>query len=157
MSSNSDILDAGITAAKQKRYSEAIQLLEDFCHNCVDTSTKNYLQAEMWLVKAYQATGDLEEAIALCQQMTNNKNPEVASWAKKILPFLSPSNTQESNKESNSEKLTKLFQSAYELFRHKQYAEAIQLLEIFLELSTDKNSLEYNQAKNLLLKASQHK
>ncbi len=153
MSSNYDILEAGIAAAKQKRYSEAIKLLEAFCHNSIDTNTKNYLQAKMWLVKAYQATGDLEEAIALCQQMTNNQNPEVASWAKKILPALSSSK----NKESNSDKLTKLFASGCELFRHKQYAEAIQLLEIFLELSTDKNSLEYNQAKTLLLKAHQHK
>lgn len=60
----SELLNAGQTALKQKRYPEAVQSLEAFC-DCADTSSKDYLQAQMGLIKAYQRTDWLEEAIAL--------------------------------------------------------------------------------------------
>ncbi|HEY9807551.1 MAG TPA: tetratricopeptide repeat protein, partial [Candidatus Obscuribacterales bacterium] len=85
MSSQSGALQAGIEALKQGRYSEAINLLETFCRNSSLTESKEFLQAQMWLVKAYQRVEQPEKAIALCQQLSLHENPQVHTWAKQTL------------------------------------------------------------------------
>jgi Zn-dependent protease with chaperone function len=87
--SSHDLLQAGATALKQQRYAEAVQIFENFCYNQTDAEPKAQIQAQMWLVKAYQANGQLPNAIALCQQMTLAGYPEtVQTWAQKLLPTL---------------------------------------------------------------------
>lgn len=84
-----ELLTEGVTACKEGRYPKAVQYLEDYCQGCPDHQTKDYIEAQMHLVKAYQENGQYSSAIALCQQMTNHTNPQVQAWANKTLPLLS--------------------------------------------------------------------
>ena len=59
-------LQSGLDALKGKRYQEAVELLEQFCRDCVDHDSSDYLSAQMWLMKAYQATGEIAKAKMLC-------------------------------------------------------------------------------------------
>lgn len=76
-------LRAGITALKQERYLEAINLLESFCYCCSiqgssprqgersssRVSSEECALARVALVIAYQGSGDLERSTALCQEL----------------------------------------------------------------------------------------
>ncbi|MGI2906893.1 M48 family metalloprotease [Tolypothrix sp. VBCCA 56010] len=81
-------LQSGLDAFKQGRYQEAIELLEEFSRNNFDETSPGYLNAQMWLLKAYQATGKIEKACDLCQRLINSDNPEVRTWAEKAYPTL---------------------------------------------------------------------
>ena len=81
-------LQSALDAFKQGRYQEAIQLLQEFSRNCVDEISPGYLNAQMWLLKAYQATGEIEKARELCQQLMTSDNLEVRTWAEKAYPTL---------------------------------------------------------------------
>jgi len=83
-------LQSGLDALKQKSYQEAIQLLQAFCQNG-DSESADYLKAQMGLVKAYQGAGQLDDAIALCETLIQNKNSQVRTWAEQTRPFLKPS------------------------------------------------------------------
>lgn len=74
-------LQSGLDAFQQGRYQEAVQLLEQFCRNCVDHNSPDYLTAQMWLMKAYQGTGEIEKATSLWQKLINSENPQIRSWA----------------------------------------------------------------------------
>ncbi|MBD2560956.1 MULTISPECIES: zinc metalloprotease HtpX [Nostoc] len=74
-------LQSGLDALKQKRYQEAVELLEQFCRDCVERDSSDYLSAQMWLMKAYQATGEIEKAKILCQKLMMSENPQARSWA----------------------------------------------------------------------------
>jgi len=84
----------GITACKEGRYPKAIKYLEDYCHGCKKRNNQNYLQATMWLIKAYQMGGQLQRAIALCESLSNHTHPQVSTWANKILAILSKENSR---------------------------------------------------------------
>jgi tetratricopeptide (TPR) repeat protein len=81
-------LQSGLDAFKIGRYQEAIELLEEFSRNCVDEISPDYLNAQMWLLKAYQATGKIEKARELCQQLMSSDNLEIRAWAEKAYPTL---------------------------------------------------------------------
>ncbi|MBD2385374.1 zinc metalloprotease HtpX [Cylindrospermum sp. FACHB-282] len=86
-------LQSGLDAFQQGRYQEAVQLLEQFCRNCVDHNFPDYLTAQMWLMKAYQGTGEIEKATSLWQKLINSENPQIRSWAEqagKSLPQQAP-------------------------------------------------------------------
>lgn len=82
-------LRAGITALKQERYLEAINLLESFCYCCsIHESSPRQKErngsrinpeecalARVALVMAYQGSGDLERSTALCQELLEQGNP----------------------------------------------------------------------------------
>ncbi|MEH2093259.1 peptidase M48 [Nostoc sp. 'Peltigera membranacea cyanobiont' 213] len=82
-------LQSGLDALKDKRYQEAVKLLEKFCRDCADgranasgeSDSSDYLSAQMWLIKAYQATGEIEKAKILCQRLMMSENPQARSWA----------------------------------------------------------------------------
>ncbi|MBW4641639.1 MAG: M48 family metalloprotease [Goleter apudmare HA4340-LM2] len=74
-------LQSGLDAFQQGRYQEAVQLLEQVCRNAVDQTSSDYLTAQMWLMKSYQGTGDIEKATILCQKLLMSNNPQVRSWA----------------------------------------------------------------------------
>jgi Zn-dependent protease with chaperone function len=88
MSSSSELLQAGLEALKQQRYAEAVHLLESFCRNVENSQSKEYAQAQMSLVKAYQQNGQLTQAIALCQQLTSHENLQVQTWGQQALSSL---------------------------------------------------------------------
>ena len=79
-------LEAGFEALKQQRYDDAIAILEAFCRN--SEPGKARLQAQMYLVKAYERSGSIEQAIALAQQLSYSDNPQVQSWAAETLASL---------------------------------------------------------------------
>ncbi|MBD2200399.1 MULTISPECIES: zinc metalloprotease HtpX [Calothrix] len=74
-------LQSGLDAFNQGRYSEAVQILEQVCRNAVDQNSSDYLSAQMWLMKAYQGTGELEKAAVLHRKLLMSENSQVRSWA----------------------------------------------------------------------------
>jgi hypothetical protein len=85
----SELFTEGMIACKEGRYPKAIKYLEDYCQGCTDRNSKDYIKAQMWLIKVYKIVGHLERAIALCQLLSNHPNPQVQTWATKTLPMLS--------------------------------------------------------------------
>ncbi|MDZ7968007.1 MAG: zinc metalloprotease HtpX [Nostoc sp. DedSLP03] len=87
-------LQSALNALNQKRYQEAAELLEQFCRDCAEHNSSDYLSAQMWLMKAYQAIGETEKAKALCQKLIMSENPQVRSWAEQANQSLgqTPSN-----------------------------------------------------------------
>ena len=90
-------LQSALDALNQKRYQEAVELLEQFCRDCVEHNSSDYLSAQMWLIKAYQATGEIEKAKALCQKLIMSENPQARSWAEQASQSFrqTPSNTSQ--------------------------------------------------------------
>ena len=81
------LLEIGLNALRQGQNQEAISILEAFCQ-CQPDDPRDYLQAQMHLVAAYQNVGQLEQAIALCQQLITADNAQVQIWAQILLPKL---------------------------------------------------------------------
>ena len=79
-------LEAGFEALKQQRYDDAIAILEAFCRD--SEPGKARLQAQMYLVKAYERSGSIDQAIALAQQLSYSDNSQVQSWAAETLASL---------------------------------------------------------------------
>lgn len=82
-------LQSGLEAFEQGRYQEAVEILERFSRNCVDHDSSDYLSAQMWLMKAYQATHQNEKATLLCQKLMASQNPQVRKWAETASTSLS--------------------------------------------------------------------
>jgi Zn-dependent protease with chaperone function len=81
-------LQAGLEALKQGLHREAVQILKQFCQYYTQRGSKDYLQAQVGLVKAYHRLGDTEQAIAIAQELVASENPQVSSWAQKALQTL---------------------------------------------------------------------
>lgn len=79
-------LKAGLKALKQKKYREAIALLEAIDWENIEG--KSYFQAKMGLAFAYEKTQQLEKAIALCRELQNSRYPQVKTWANTTLQKL---------------------------------------------------------------------
>lgn len=90
----SELLKTGNKALKQGHYAQAVQALEEFCHK-TDSMSKDYSQAQMWLCKAYKGNGQLEEAIALCRQLSTSENQVARIWGEQFLQSLSPADAVE--------------------------------------------------------------
>ncbi|MCU0537271.1 MAG: hypothetical protein MUD14_25575 [Hydrococcus sp. Prado102] len=86
------LLEKGAKAFKSKRYEQAIEALEQFCDGS-DSHTKNYFWGQTYLVKAYQATDQLDKAIAFGEQMAKSEMEAVQIWGKKFLESVSNSST----------------------------------------------------------------
>lgn len=84
-----ELLTEGFTAYKEGHYPKAVQYLEDYCQRCTDHYEKDYIQAQMYLIAAYQENKQYSSAITLCKQMIAHPNPQVQVWANKTLPLLS--------------------------------------------------------------------
>jgi Zn-dependent protease with chaperone function len=82
-------LQSGLEAFQQGRYQEAVEILERFSRNCVDHDSSDYLSAQMWLMKAYQATEQTEKAQLLCQKLMASENPKIRQWAETASQSLS--------------------------------------------------------------------
>jgi Zn-dependent protease with chaperone function len=90
-------LQSGLDAYQEKRYQEAVEFLEEFCRTRSDRSSSDYLTAQMWLVKAYRATGENERARELCNQLIASHNSDVRNWAQQASQTLSRENSAQSN------------------------------------------------------------
>ncbi|MBE9128174.1 MULTISPECIES: zinc metalloprotease HtpX [unclassified Coleofasciculus] len=91
-------LDIGLDALKQGNYTEAIAHLEGVREVELDESIVS--RAAIALVTAYRRGGNVQQAIALCQQLTEDANPKVKKWADNTLAKLiaeSPTSLPQSN------------------------------------------------------------
>ncbi len=76
-------LRAGLAALKQGNPETAIAHLEQIAAKS-QTPTR-LLQAQMGLVVAYEQTGQIQQAIALCQTLHHSQDDRVREWATKML------------------------------------------------------------------------
>jgi Zn-dependent protease with chaperone function len=81
-------LKAAKEALLRKRYTEAIAILLEYCQDSPDRGTKEYIQAQMWLVSSYQRTGRADKAIAICEQLQESPDPQLQQWSRKSLVTL---------------------------------------------------------------------
>ncbi|MGK7874387.1 MAG: hypothetical protein AB4426_14060 [Xenococcaceae cyanobacterium] len=161
----SGLLIAGVEAGKKESYQECIQLLEEFCQSVSDLQSKDYFKAQMWLIKADQASGQIEQAIARCKQLAYSENPAVQTWAKEKLeslsqPALSSQATQSSElltqrQPQPAQQAAQMLEAGMEAGKKGRYQESIQLLEEFCQSSSDSNSKDYLKAQMWLVKAYQ--
>ncbi|MEH2237123.1 DUF3137 domain-containing protein [Nostoc sp.] len=79
-----ELINTGYEALTKKRYQKAIPALKVFCQ-AASPATKKYLQAHKWLIKAYQENGQINQAIALCQQLLINEHEPMRKWARQLL------------------------------------------------------------------------
>ncbi|MEG4090205.1 zinc metalloprotease HtpX [Microcoleus sp. Pol12B4] len=87
-SSAKQALEAGLAALKQQDYPTAIALLESVTQTAANQSSG--IRAQMGLVAAYKATGNLKKAIALCSSLAKSPNSQVKTWADRALTELAP-------------------------------------------------------------------
>ena len=88
-------LQAGLEALKEGRHRDAVQILKDFSQYYTQPGSKDYIQAQMALVKAYHLAGETEKAIAIAQELAKNENSQVSNWAKQSLVSLTGIKTPE--------------------------------------------------------------
>ncbi|WP_448265905.1 DUF3137 domain-containing protein [Nostoc sp. DSM 114159] len=79
-----ELINTGYEALTKKRYKEAIRAFKIFC-KAASPATKQYLQAHKWLIKAYYENGQINQAIALCQQLLINEDEATRKWARQLL------------------------------------------------------------------------
>ncbi|WP_297076913.1 M48 family metalloprotease [Thermoleptolyngbya sp. M55_K2018_002] len=84
-----DLFNRGNHALKTKRFAEAVEHLETYCRSA-NPHHKDFAQAQMWLVKAYNGNGQTETAIALCRQLLHHEKEFVQLWARQYLNALAP-------------------------------------------------------------------
>ncbi|MEG4224944.1 zinc metalloprotease HtpX [Microcoleus sp. N9_B2] len=87
-SSAKQSLEAGLAALKQQDYPTAIALLESVTQTAANQPSG--IRAQMGLVAAYKATGNVKEAIALCTSLTKIPNTQIKTWADRTLTELTP-------------------------------------------------------------------
>jgi tetratricopeptide (TPR) repeat protein len=78
-------LKAGKEALLRKHYTEAIAILTEYSRESNDLTSKDYVQAQIWLVSAYKKTGRADKAIAICEQLEAHADPQLQKWAQKSL------------------------------------------------------------------------
>ncbi|WP_434687660.1 M48 family metalloprotease [Pseudanabaena minima] len=78
-------LKAGKEALLRKHYTEAIAILTEYGQESNDQTSKDYVQAQIWLVSAYKKTGRADKAIAICEKLASSSDPQLQKWAQKSL------------------------------------------------------------------------
>jgi Zn-dependent protease with chaperone function len=78
-------LKAGKEALLRKHYTEAIAILSEYSQDHPDPIARDYLQAQIWIVTAYQRSGRADKAIAICEQLADHPDPQLQSWLQKSL------------------------------------------------------------------------
>jgi Zn-dependent protease with chaperone function len=99
-------LEAGLAALKQGNYYTAIANLEPLAKD--QTQEKICLQAQVGLVMSYARTSEVSKAIALCQNLIANSNPQVQEWATLALEHL---HKRKNQKKKSSKTNTRLVPS----------------------------------------------
>lgn len=81
-------LESGLAALEQGQYQAAIGSLEAFCHDYAvsdQTASRDYLRAQMHLIKIYEQIGQTKRAEILCHQLAVCANAQVQIWAQQRL------------------------------------------------------------------------
>lgn len=78
---------AGKAAFERGEYRTSVKRLEAACALMKGNSRLGG-EAQMWLVTAYEAAGQTQEAIALCQQLSRHPDPETRKQGKRLLYIL---------------------------------------------------------------------
>jgi Zn-dependent protease with chaperone function len=78
-------LKAGKEALLRKHYTEAIALLREYIQDHPDIRAKDYIQAQMFLVRAYQGVGRPDKAIPICEGLMLTGDPQLQDWARRSL------------------------------------------------------------------------
>jgi len=81
-------LKAGKEALLRKHYTEAIAILTEYCQTSFDKISKDYVQAQIWLVSAYKKTGRADKAITICEQLATSSDPQLQKWSQKSIATL---------------------------------------------------------------------
>ena len=98
-----DSLQTGIVALKQGQFQVAVQRLEDYCHSNPEPLSPQLVKAQIYLIKAYRAIGQRQQAIDLCKQLMRSNHKQAQAWARKTLPQLeSPTNHQSAAAATNA-------------------------------------------------------
>jgi tetratricopeptide (TPR) repeat protein len=87
-------LQNGQKALKMGRFEAAIEQLEMLCHG-VESTHKDFAQAQMSLVKAYNGGGQPDRAISLCRHLTTSQKEYVQIWATQFLLKLTPATDED--------------------------------------------------------------
>lgn len=77
----------GKAAFERGNYREAVKHLEA-ASALVNRTSRLGGEAQMWLVTAYEATGQKSEAIALCKQLSRHPDLETSKQGKRLLYIL---------------------------------------------------------------------
>lgn len=93
-------LNVGLAALVQGDYPTAIAHLEAVCQTQSNQAAR--VRAQMGLVVAYERTGQISRAIALCQTLTKSTDPQVREWADYLQAELTKRYTPEQAAGSNS-------------------------------------------------------
>lgn len=78
---------AALIAFEKGQYRLSVQLLEAAIE-LVSPITRISGEARLWLVNAYQATGQVQEAIALCRRLSQHPHPEIRKQGARLLYIL---------------------------------------------------------------------
>lgn len=78
---------AGKKAFERGRYRQAIETLES-ATELIDRSSRLKGEIQVWLVNAYQASGQQDKAIALCRRVSRHPDYETAKQGKRLLYIL---------------------------------------------------------------------
>ncbi|NEQ28041.1 MAG: hypothetical protein F6K28_55440, partial [Microcoleus sp. SIO2G3] len=78
---------AGKTAFERGDYRQSVQALEKAV-SLVARNTRVGGEMQFWLVTAYQAAEQQQEAIALCEQLTRHPDLQTRQQAKRLLYIL---------------------------------------------------------------------
>lgn len=78
---------AGIAAFERGQYRESVQHLEKSCA-LVARNSRLGGEVQLWLVTAYEATGQTTEAIALCEQLKRHPDLETSKQGRRLLYIL---------------------------------------------------------------------
>lgn len=89
---NNKNLQLGIEALHAKDYEEAILQLETVCKTEIYQPTIE--EAQVNLVTAYEQNNQIEQALELCQNVTESQNYIYKKWAKSQMPHLATRYTQ---------------------------------------------------------------
>ncbi len=81
------LYQAGQQAFEQGRYRESVQQLE-LARQGVEPNTRLGGEIQIWLVTAYEATGQRKEAIALCKQLVHHPAIATRKQARRLLEVL---------------------------------------------------------------------
>lgn len=78
---------AGKVAFERGQYRQSVEHLEK-ASNLVARNSRLGGEVQIWLVTAYEAAGQREEAIALCEQLKRHPHPEIDKQGRNLLYIL---------------------------------------------------------------------
>ncbi|WP_013323123.1 M48 family metalloprotease [Gloeothece verrucosa] len=109
------LLQDGLTALREQRYSQAVELLEEFCTQAANANDPTLSQGQMALIKAYYSNGQTDKAIALAEELTHHLDSQVSQWAQEFLKGLTPKNNPQANPKKIAQKAGRAAQTGIKL------------------------------------------